>query len=56
MAQAIDLIVEGYVRLNDQAALEHMREHRQGLLRDLHERGGFDYTHSFGRSMKRSRP
>lgn len=44
MSNAIDLIVEGYVRLNDRKSLQDLLAHRQKLLGDLQGRSGFDYS------------
>ncbi len=50
MSSAIELIVEGYVRLNNRQALEDLRAHRQRLAADLKHRqsqgGAFDYSKS----------
>jgi len=35
MSRSVELIVEGYVRLNDRDALEGILTHRQDLLRQL---------------------
>lgn len=35
MSRSVELIVEGYVRLNDREALEDILAHRQDLLRQL---------------------
>lgn len=35
MSRSVELIVEGYVRLNDRDALEDILAHRQDLLRQL---------------------
>lgn len=35
MSRSVELIVEGYVRLNDRDALEAILAHRQDLLRQL---------------------
>ncbi|WP_439404599.1 hypothetical protein ACNJX9_24585 [Bradyrhizobium sp. DASA03076] len=35
MSRSVELIVEGYVRLNDRRALEGILTHRQDLLRQL---------------------
>lgn len=44
MSKAIELIVEGYVRLNDRTSLERLQAHRKGLLADLQGRSGFDFS------------
>ena len=44
MSNAIELIVDGYVRLNDRKSLEDLLAHRQKLLGDLQGRSGFDYS------------
>lgn len=38
MSEAVKLIVEAFVWLNDRETLEEMREHRQGLRRVLQEK------------------
>ena len=48
MQKAIDLIVDGYVRLHDRKALENLMTHRQRLALDLKGRTGFDYSLSIG--------
>ena len=48
MQKAIDLIVDGYVRLHDRKALENLMMHRQRLALDLKGRTGFDYSLSIG--------
>ena len=35
MSRSVELIVEGYVKLNDREALEEILAHRQDLLRQL---------------------
>ncbi|SFO33437.1 hypothetical protein SAMN05216330_102741 [Bradyrhizobium sp. Ghvi] len=35
MSRSVELIVEGYVKLNDREALEDILAHRQDLLRQL---------------------
>jgi len=35
MSEAMRLIVDGYVRLNDRAALEALRQHRQTAIETL---------------------
>ncbi|KRQ15878.1 hypothetical protein [Bradyrhizobium manausense] len=42
MPNAIELIVNGYVRLNDRAALDDLRMQRRKLAVDLKARTGFD--------------
>ena len=44
MSEAIKLIVDGYVTLNDRGALEDLRAHRQRLRKQLLDRpqGGID--------------
>ncbi len=45
MASAIELIVDGYVRLGDRGALAELKAHRQNLVADLKARKGwFDYS------------
>lgn len=44
MSSAIQLIVDGYVRLNDRKSLEDLLSHRKKLLGDLQGRSGFDYS------------
>ena len=42
MSRSLELIVEGYVRLNDRDALEDILAHRQNLLRQLVTVTGID--------------
>jgi hypothetical protein len=42
MSRSVELIVEGYVRLNDRDALEGILTHRQDLLRQLVAVTGID--------------
>ncbi|MBK3663961.1 hypothetical protein JJE66_22395 [Bradyrhizobium diazoefficiens] len=42
MSRSVELIVEGYVRLNDRDALEEILAHRQDLLRQLAAVTGVD--------------
>lgn len=42
MSRSVELIVEGYVRLNDRHALEDILAHRQDLLRQLTSVTGVD--------------
>ncbi|TFW55799.1 hypothetical protein CT676_38495 [Bradyrhizobium sp. MOS001] len=42
MSSAIELIVDGYARLNDRESLEDLRMHRRRLAVDLKARTGFD--------------
>ncbi|MDA9469633.1 hypothetical protein [Bradyrhizobium sp. CCBAU 53415] len=44
MASAIELIVEGYVSLRDQAALDELRTQRRTLVADLNACTGIDCT------------
>ncbi|WP_371740521.1 hypothetical protein [Bradyrhizobium sp. LCT2] len=44
MAGAIELIVEGYVSLRDQAALDELRTQRRKLIADLNACTGIDCT------------
>ncbi|MEY9885256.1 MULTISPECIES: hypothetical protein [unclassified Bradyrhizobium] len=44
MASAIELIVEGYVSLRDQAALDELRTQRRKLIADLNACTGIDCT------------
>ncbi len=48
MPTAIDLIVQGYVELNDRQALESLKKHREALAVHLREKkdGWFDYSAS----------
>ncbi len=50
MPSAIELIVDGYVRLSNRPALEDLRTHRERLVADLKSRqsqgGAFDYSKS----------
>ncbi|MCK1351864.1 MULTISPECIES: hypothetical protein [unclassified Bradyrhizobium] len=43
MPNAIELIVDGYVSLNDRGALDDLRMQRRKLAVDLKARTGFDY-------------
>ncbi|MDH2407021.1 hypothetical protein QCM77_45500 [Bradyrhizobium sp. SSUT18] len=43
MPNAIELIVDGYVSLNDRRALDDLRMQRSKLAVDLRARTGFDY-------------
>jgi hypothetical protein len=42
MSSAIELIVDGYARLNDHQSLEDLRMHRRRLALDLRATTGFD--------------
>ncbi|MGY8678566.1 hypothetical protein Q2941_12260 [Bradyrhizobium sp. UFLA05-153] len=42
MSHSVELIVNGYVRLNDRGALESLLAHRQELLRQLKGVTGID--------------
>ncbi|WP_439406386.1 hypothetical protein ACNJX9_33910 [Bradyrhizobium sp. DASA03076] len=42
MSYSVELIVNGYVRLNDRAALERLLAHRRELLRQLTSVTGID--------------
>ena len=42
MSRAMELIVDGFVRLKDRQALEDLRTHRQRLSADLKAVTGFD--------------
>jgi len=46
MSEAITLIVDGYVMLNDRQALQDLKLHRQGLLLHLREASGLDLSRS----------
>ena len=50
MPSAIELIVDGYVRLSNRPALEDLQTHRERLVADLKSRqsqgGAFDYSKS----------
>jgi hypothetical protein len=46
MSRSVELIVEGYVRLNDRYALEGILTHRQDLLRQLVAVTGVDPKHA----------
>jgi hypothetical protein len=46
MSRSVELIVEGYVRLNDRNSLEDILAHRQDLLRQLVAVTGVDPRHS----------
>ena len=43
MPNAIELIVDGYVRLNNRRALDDLRMQRRKLAVDLKARTGFDF-------------
>lgn len=43
MPNAIELIVDGYISLNDRRALDDLRTQRRKLAVDLKARTGFDY-------------
>lgn len=43
MPNAIELIVDGYVSLNDRRALDDLRMQRRKVAVDLRGRTGFDY-------------
>jgi hypothetical protein len=40
MSEAVKLIVDAYVGLNNREGLEEIREHRRKLLKSLHEKAG----------------
>ena len=44
MSTAIELIVDGYVRLNNRKALGDLLAQRRRLANDLRMRGGFDFS------------
>jgi hypothetical protein len=44
MSEAIQQIVDAYVRLNNRRALEDLRIHRQRMAVDLKSRTGFDLS------------
>lgn len=44
MANAIELIVDGFVSLGDRQSLENLREHRRPLSLDLKSKSGFEYS------------
>ncbi len=47
MSSAIELIVDGYVRLGNRRALTELKAHREHLVADLRARKGwFDYSQS----------
>lgn len=48
MSNAVKLIVDGFVKLNDRRALDEMREHRRKLREMLQEKAGgyFDVSRS----------
>ena len=48
MSNAVKLIVDGFVKLNDRRALDEMREHRWKLREMLQEKAGgyFDVSRS----------
>lgn len=47
MPNAIELIVDGYVRLNNRRALDDLRMQRRKLAVDLKARTGFDFGTKF---------
>lgn len=49
MSDALQLIVDGYVRLNDRGALTELKAHREDLLAALQaKRGWLDLSRSIG--------
>jgi hypothetical protein len=44
MSEAIERIVDAYVRFNNRRALEDLMMHRQRLAIDLKSRTGFDFS------------
>ena len=47
MSEALELIVDGYVRLNDRRALAELKAHREDLISELRARKGwFDLSQS----------
>jgi len=47
MSEALELIVDGYVRLNDRRALAELKAHREDLIAELRARKGwFDLSQS----------
>lgn len=44
MSKAIELIVNGYVRLHNRTALEQLRMHRRKMAVELKGKTGFDYS------------
>ena len=44
MTEAIQKIVDAYVRLNNRQALEDLRMHRQRLAMNLKARTGYDFS------------
>jgi hypothetical protein len=42
MLSALELIINGYIKLNDRAALERMKAHRQKLVAGVGDDGPFD--------------
>ncbi|MBI5264978.1 MAG: hypothetical protein HY852_24550 [Bradyrhizobium sp.] len=44
MRKAIELIVDGYVRLHNRGALEELRMHRRKMAVELKGKTGFDYS------------
>jgi hypothetical protein len=47
MSEALELIVDGYVRLNDRRALAELKVHREDLIAELRARKGwFDLSQS----------
>ncbi|MDA9481365.1 hypothetical protein XI07_04900 [Bradyrhizobium sp. CCBAU 11445] len=43
MSRAMELIVEGFIRLEDRQSLQDLMTHRRRLAIDLKARTGFDY-------------
>jgi len=48
MSYSVELIVDGYVKLNDRSELEALLAHRKGLLTQLHGVTGVDPKQAFG--------
>ena len=52
MPNAIELIVDGYVRLNNRRALDDLRMQRRKLAVDLKARTGFDFRPTIQQGRK----
>ena len=54
MSIALDLIIDGYIRLGDRRALEELKAHRETLLAQLSAQSGgcFDVSRSIGQMQE----
>lgn len=54
MSIALDLIIDGYIRLGDRRALEELKAHRETLLAQLSAQSGgcFDVSRSMGQMQE----